>query len=212
MALGISVVSTGLMELAQNFRRASVTVRPELVRAMTRSTILTERVLKKDGLDGKKGHHSFWGVTGAPGSTLGARSGKTRQSVTQQVFTSGPVVIGAVGVPGKAFAAHESGATITGSPYLRQPTAAAQTPAGVDRYAGQSLRGVPGLFSLRSKAGNLWIATRSAGQLVLMYMLRRSVTLRARHVLRHVYGLVRDEVNLNFRGAAGSVVATVTGR
>ena len=210
MALGISISSTGLDALAVRMRRAATTARPELVRAMHRSVIRTEADLKRNGMTGKKGRHPFWGVTGAAGNTLGARTGHTRRTVTARVFTAGPIVLGAVGVPGKAFAFHEQGGTITGRPWLRTPTALMQTGSGADRLAGRSARTLEGARVIPGRGGRLWIVRGSGASMERLYMLVRSRTYRGRHVLRETYKRVRAAVAGEFHSAAGNLVATVT--
>lgn len=98
--------------------------------------------------------------------------------------------------------------------FARIPTAAAQTGAGVDRNAGRSIRDIPGAFLFRSHTGTLWAAVRTFGSgakqirgkdrraaflsaqaghigaykggLMLLYLLVKSVRLRARHIFARV--------------------------
>lgn len=201
----LSVTSRGMGAAVIAMERRSLRVRMEVRRGMERIVRLVERDVKQKGLTGRKVRHHFWGVMGAEGNALGARSGRTRQSVTARVIDAGPAIIGVVGTPAKHAKIHEHGGTIYGSPYLRIPTAAAQTGAGVDRYIGQSARALPGGFIFRSKAGNLWIATREGAQLVLQYLLKRSVTLRARKVFATSLERMRPAIGAEVRNAVARI-------
>jgi hypothetical protein len=140
---------------------------------------IIERLSKAGSTD------AFWGKRSPAGAYLGGRSGKTRQRISPAgiVFKHGNSYQAAVGSPDVHMAFHEGGGTITGHPYLRIPTAAAQTPAGVDRNLGRSLRDVPGVFLITSRAGKLWAATRQGRTLQLLYLLVRAVTQRPRNLM-----------------------------
>jgi hypothetical protein len=66
----------------------------------------------------------------------------------------------------------------------------------VDRYSGRSARDIPGAFILKSKTGNLWIALRNGkrGALTLLYLLKKSATLRPRHIFARVRDQAQPEV------------------
>ena len=179
----------------------------QITRAMERSVRLVERELKENQLGGKKGSSDFWGVTGAEGNALGSRSGAARRSITARVIQGGGVVIGIVGGWARYLRIQERGGTIAGSPMLRIPTRLAQTGAGVDKNLGRSVRGLPGLFIFKSQAGNAWIATRSAGQLQLLYLLKPSVTLRARRMFATTLSRSRQAVRAEFARARSDVQA-----
>jgi hypothetical protein len=116
--------------------------------------------------------------------------------------------MGIVGSPLRQMKLHELGGTITGKPWLRIPTRASQTAAGVDRLAGVSARTIAGGFIFRSKAANLWIAARQGANLVLLYLLRRSVTLRARHIFRDSLRRMTPFIRAEFKSAVGRIVSS----
>lgn len=87
----------------------------------------------------------FWGATGT-GSPfgLGIRTGKTRQRITggEQAYVAGDGTLYAfIASPDGYMKTLEEGGTVTG--HFAIPTAAAQTPAGADRWPGG---GPPGSF------------------------------------------------------------------
>ena len=170
----------GMGQTLAALRGGRAAIRPGLRSLVERETLLLERDVKQKSLTGAKGSHPLWGVTGASGDTLGARSGFTRRSVVRRVFEVQGAIIGSVGSPQPQVKLHEHGG-VTGP--ARIPTAAMQTPAGVDRHAGISARSIPGLFLFRSRAGNLWAAMRQGPRLVLAYLFKPSVRHRARKML-----------------------------
>lgn len=156
-------------------------LKPGLRALVERETLLLERDVKQKSLTGAKGSHPIWGVTGASGDALGARSGDTRRRVVRRVFEALGSVIGVVGSPDPKVKLHEHGGVISGRPLLRIPTRRAQTGAGVDRWLGVSARDIPNAFLFRARNRGLWIATREpAGGLQLLYKLVPRVVLRAR--------------------------------
>jgi len=179
--------------------------------AMERVTLTIERDVKKDGLSGKGGENELFGSTGAAGDALASRSGHTRRSIVRRVFTRLMHVVGVVGSPLASFAAHEFGATITGKPLLRIPTKFMKTASGVDRLAGRSARTLPNTRLFRSRAGNLFIweigtaRARSAGRPVPLYLLKPSVKLRARHMLRNALRKNRALIKASFTSAWATV-------
>ena len=178
----------------KSMRQATLLVRGRLVQSMT----APER------------RDSFWGKVGAA-TGLSVRSGKTRASLTPgtRVYRTGTTVVGVVGSREKHLRLHEDGGVVRGgSPkgYLRIPTAQAQTAAGVDRWAGRSSRDIPGAFLMKSKRGNLWVAVSRGGKLVLLYLLKKSVKMKARRVFARARDASREDVK---RATADMVTATV---
>ena len=173
----------------------------------------------KQQLTAAKVRDPFWGVRGGAASTLVARSGALRRSLTPgtNVFRLGESFAVVVGSPLPYAKLHEEGGTI--GPALI-PTAAAQTQGGDTRFP-LGPRQVPGGFvwpTAKMLAGGKmkrvpkykWIATTAAGpwsrgrgrgasDLVLMYMLKESVKIRA----RKPFGTVADEL----RGQIGEIMA-----
>lgn len=161
--------------------------------------------------------HPFWGKTSPPGNVLGVRSGNTRRRISPGgiVFKRGTTWETAVGSPdAHVLFMEEGGRQVGTSPkgFLRIPTRRAQTAAGVDRYFGTSAKNIPGSFLLKSKAGNLWIATKDKGQRpVLLYLLKKVVRKRGRHIFRDTKnetnkaapGLAQPEVTAFVRKANG---------
>lgn len=186
--IGVSV--KGADRAAANLKTASREVLTAQEVGVRRSTALIERSLKLE-LSERGGQDAFWGKTGSPGSGLAVRTGRTRASVTGggASFRVGDRVVGVVGSKEVHLKLHEDGATVPGtSPrgYARIPTGAAQTGAGADRWAGTSIRNIPGAFLLQSKTGRLWAAMRSGNRLTLLYLLVKSVHLRARSIFQRI--------------------------
>lgn len=207
--IGLSV--RGADKVASRLRGAARDVRSAQELGVRRGTLLVDRALKLE-LSEKGGQDAFWGKTGSPGDGLAVRSGRTRASVASNVFRYGDRVVGVVGSKEAHLKQHESGATVPGtSPrgYARIPTAAAQTPSGVDRNAGRSIRDIPGAFLFTSRTGKLWAAVRADKRLELLYLLVKQVRLRARRIFErtasrqtsHVADAMRSEVSLVVRRA-----------
>ena len=150
----------------------------------------------KAALSGTGGSGGFWGKTGAPGATLGVRSGHTRDRLSPggRVLRVGDVAISAVGSPDKHVRFAEEGGTIAGHPYLRIPTGAAQTAGGTDINLGRSVRGLPGYRLIRTAAGKLWIVRDRGGsrsaRIEFMYLLVRSTQQRG----RRLFATVREKI------------------
>lgn len=202
----LAINGHGLAAVIGRLERAGLAVRVETRREMSRIVHAVERDLKRNSLTGRKGSHPLFGVTGAAGDSLGVRSGRTRNSIVARVLDTPAGVVGVVGSPEKHVALHERGGTIHGNPYLRIPTREMQTAAGVDRLAGRSARSIVGAFLLKSKAGNLWIAARGRGrELVLLYLLKRSVTFRPRRMFQRTLERMRPLILASMRNVAARV-------
>ena len=210
----ISVRVTGLRE-TQNRLALAQREMPAMMEQMTRTvSLLTHQALTLM-MSVPTGVHPFWGRTSPPGDVLGVRSGMTRRRLSPGgiVTKRGNQWTSFVGSPDEHVAFLEEGGTrIDTSPggFLRIPTAAAQTAAGVDRFAGMSARNIPGSFILKSKAGNLWIALRAKGKgkPELLYLLKHSVHQRGRHIFKNV----ADKINEGAAKVAGSQIAAFVAR
>ncbi len=125
-------------------------------------------------------------------TVLNVRSGHLRRSIagTVRQGADGPEAVvsagGRLGGANVTYAGtHEFGATIVPkrSQYLRIPLPPALTAAGVDRFGGPLRQSGAGLFRLaKSKKGNLLLIHKPSG--MPWYVLKRSVTIRARPFLR----------------------------
>ena len=207
----ISISQNGLQNVERNLRRMGSGVRQETRAAVERAVRTVEADLKRVGLTGQKGQSAIFGVTGAAGDRLGVRSGRTRRFVTARVLDVGPTVVGVVGSPEKHMRLHEEGGTVHGSQYLRIPTRRAQTGVGVDRYAGMSIRNIPGAFLIRGSSGKLWAAVREAGNLQFLYLLVRQVRMRARRVFAKTLDRNRPAINAELSKAVTRIVARGNG-
>ena len=187
---------------------------------MERAVRMVEADLKKNSFTGKKGNDAFWGVTGATGDALGVRTGHTRRSIVARTFvgSAGTSVTGTIGSPLPQMKLHEEGGTIHGKPWLRVPTKIMQTPAGVDVLTGRSARTLPNTTVIKSKAGNPWIvevgtarsklAQEFQGFPLMLYMLVKSVKMRARRPFAKCIERMRPKVRALF---SGRVTATMRG-
>lgn len=150
---------------------------------------------------------SFWGKGSPSGDFIGARTGQTRARLSPGGLairtTSGWTA--AVGSPDEHVRFMEKGGRIQGRQFLRIPTAAAQTAGGQDRNAGRSIRNIPGAFLLRSKAGRLWAATAEGGKLTLLYLLVRSVNVRA----RNLFGATQKEIEPEIAALGHAEIRTI---
>jgi len=208
--IGVSV--RGAAKTLRNLAGAAKNVRLESERAMARSVVLVRRMLTLE-MTAPENRDAFWGKKGASGNGLSVRSGKTRASLTPgtRIYRNGAALIGVVGSAEKHLKLHEDGGVLRGtSPkgYLRIPTAAAQTAAGVDRWAGRSIRDIPGAFLFKSQAGNLWAALhRGKGSpLELLYLLKKSARMRPRRIFARTRDASRPQVIELTRGAIRTVV------
>lgn len=155
---------TGMDKVGRAFGEGARFWRDVPLKTVTQLTVeARNRVFRK--LSGKTVDRGFWGRGSPDGGIVGVRSGTTRRSLPPGlVYRAGPDVVGAVG----SFSQHlldmeEGGRKSAGGGYFRIPTMFAQTPAGVDRNAGRSMKGVPGTFIITSKTGKLWIVTTPEG-------------------------------------------------
>jgi hypothetical protein len=78
------------------------------------------------------------------------------------------------------------------SRYLAIPLDAARTAAGVARWPGP--RSVPGLFFIRSKAGNPLLVVRDGDGIRPMFALKERVTIKAQPYMRPAMGIVRKSL------------------
>lgn len=216
MAGGISFTATapGLALVEKKLATAAKRVPQSTVDTMQRVIIYAEADVRKNSFSGTKGYDPFWGVTGAAGDQLGARTGNARRSIRSQVLKRFRTVIGSVGSPLKYVALHERGGTVHGKPWLRIPTAAAQRAiSGTDPLGGKSARSLPNTTIIRSKAGKLWIAEVGTGRSkraaeingvpLLLFLLVPSVTFRPRRMfasaLRRVLPFARREFSTRLK-------------
>lgn len=233
----IGVTVTGVQHVRGNLTRARTGIRTAQERGVAKSSLLVSRMLKIE-LSEPGGNDSFWGKTGSRGNGLAVRSGHTRAGITPggTVIRLGDNVVAAVGSGSEALKRHEKGGTFRGtspSGYSRIPTRAAQTGAGVDRNAGQSIKAIAGAFLFRSSKGLLWAAVRtyqaasktirgkgqskafmaaqnerigkSVGGLMLLYLLVKHYTLKPRHIFQRT----RDKASPQVTALVGNAVSLV---
>lgn len=205
--IGVSV--TGVQHVRGNLTRARTGIRTAQERGVAKSSLLVSRMLKLE-LSQPGGNDAFWGKTGSRGDGLAVRSGHTRAGITPggSVIRMGDNVVAAVGSASEALKRHEKGGTFSGtSPkgFHRIPTREAQTAAGVDRNAGQSIRNIAGAFLVRTMSGRLWAAIAKGKSLVLLYLLVKSITLKPRHIFQRT----RDKASPQVTALVGNAVALV---
>lgn len=206
----IGVAVAGADAVARRLREAESNLGRATERFVRSASLLARRKLV-ERMSWPGSRHPFWGKVASPLPYLTARSGQTRARLSPGglLFRSGDRVSSAVGSPDPHVALAERGGTIQGKRYLRIPTAAMQTAAGVDRLSGTSARTLASAFIFRSKAGNLWIAARDrAKRLSLLYLLVESVRIRR----RPIFALVTDEVNAATAADARAQVAAVVAK
>lgn len=204
MALvGVGITERGGRDLERRLNKRAETLAVEYGRRIERATLETERNLQAVGMTGRSTRHPWWGKVGPDPSThqIAVRTGNTRASVTSRTYRIGNTFVGVVGSPMAHLKLLEEGGEIHGSPMLRIPLAPAQTPAGVDRNLGRSVRGLDFFVwpSRRQRRGRLagrqpHLARVEGGRLRLYYLLKKSVRIRARHVFRATADRMRKRV------------------
>jgi hypothetical protein len=119
------------------------------------------------------------------GAVLRTRSGSLKKYVAMQpIYQDGELThwgLPAGEKEARIGAFQETGGTIVPkvAKMLRIPLRAAQTAAGVDRYAGRRLRTAPGFFIYRSGDGRLSLLRRTGTKVEAWYSLVFSATIRA---------------------------------
>lgn len=217
--MGVSFgAKLGKQGASARLRRLPKLLRAEQTAAMERAVRMVEADLKANSLTGKKGSDAFWGVTGASGDALGVRTGHTRRSIVGRTFVGagGTAVTGTVGSALPQMKLHEQGGEVHGRPWLRVPTKVMQTPAGVDSLAGRSAKTLPNTAVIKSRTGKLWIvevgtararlAQEIQGFPLMLYMLVRSVKMRARKPFTRCLERMRPKVRALFSGRFSAVV------
>lgn len=134
------------------------------------------------------------------------RSGRLRASIRAFVRRGPELVLQAGSGRVKYARTQEFGATIQAkrSRYLAIPLEAARTGAGVARWPGP--RSVPGLFFIRSKAGNPLLVVRDGDGIRPMFALKERVTIKAQPFLRPAMALARKSLRPGLRDAMRTVV------
>jgi len=184
----VSVIVRGLSECERNLNRARLEAGAANIRTLRGAATYVQRAIKLRM--GKRGpSHPFWGRTSPGEGLLGQRTGKTSDRVTVgMLVSSGNRAFIPVGSPDKYVKNAEEGGAFTTSGFFRIPTAAAQTPSGVDRLMGQSIKGRPGFRLIRTKAGKLWGIHENYTKggffksMTLMYLFVKRITLKGHHV------------------------------
>ena len=137
MSLGLSMSLAGVAENAARFGRVAALSDSAAVRAVSVAGIETGNQVKRL-MNMPQRRDPFWGVMGTDSPVgLGRRTGLTGDAViaSGRVFVSGEGDFYTfVAHPSPYVAQLEDGGTVTGKFWI--PTAAAQTPAGADRWPG----------------------------------------------------------------------------
>lgn len=210
--IGYSVTKTGAFvtrpkEVVRDFSKA-------LEGVIRRASFLVRSKLLRE-LNDPPRRDPFWGVMGGR-TGLSVRTGHTRQRISPggQIYRRGNTITTAVGSPDQHVLDLEEGGTFSaGGGFFRIPTAAAQTAEGADRWAGQSIRNIPGAHLYRNPISRkLWAYQVPPGGLggakhVLLYLLVRSVHRRGRHIFARVTAEATPEVE---RDLGGTVSMQVT--
>lgn len=206
------VIRGGTAKVAANLLARSKALGARNRMSMERVVRTLERDVKHKGLTGTAGSSDFWGKTGAQGDQLAAVTGTARRTLVAMTFSRLARVVGVVGSPLKYFAMHEFGGTIHGQQYLRIPTKWSRKASGQDRLQGRSARTLANTALFRSRAGNLFIwevgtarAKASPGGAIPLYLLKPSIKLRARHMLRNTLRRNREMIRAAFMAVAASV-------
>lgn len=201
----MAVIVRGLSECERNLRNASVAAKVASQRAVAAGGMYVLRALKQR-MSGAPRTDPFWGRIGTAGDFLGRRTGGTVNRLQGgQVMGSGDSYWTAVGSPDKYVRTAEEGGALSTSGFFRIPTAAAQTASGVDRLAGQSIKGRAGYALIRSKTGKLWGILNEARKTTFMYLFVKRITIKG----HHVFARTRTDAEPKVRAIAGLEVQTV---
>ena len=197
----IEIRARGVEAILERFRVLAAKYPAAAQRAVALAAVLMRAKLVAR-MTAPAGWDAFWGKLSPAGALLGARTGQTvRRLAASGVRQEGGGWAATVGSPDRHVLVHEEGAVVYGtSPrgYLRIPTAAAQSASGAEqqRFAGKSLRDVPGVFLIRTRSGSLWAAERRGRKrLTLLYLLRHSATQRP----RGIFATVAKEMQAEFQ-------------
>lgn len=210
----IGLAVSGIEKVQGNLKRAAAEAKAATEAAMKRATIIVGRNLREE-LTAPESRDAFWGKVGARGLGLSRRSGKTAASITAgtRVYRVGESVVGVVGSAERHLKLHEDGGTVSGSSpkgYHRIPTAMAQTAAGVDRNAGRSIKGMPGVFLIRTSKGKLWAVRQAGGKrssrMEFLYLFVKSVKYKARHIFARMATKSQPEVSRVTKDQVAAVV------
>lgn len=210
MSFSLFATIRGAREGAARMSRAATNARRVMERQMGAATKLVEKDVKTGGMTGRARYSAFWGKMGADPSAgaLAVRTGHTRASVTSQTFSTGNTVVGTVGTPQRHMRILEEGGVVSGSPMLRIPTAQMKTGAGVDRLVGKKATLLQNTWIGKSRRGNLFIFTRGRnGQVVALYMLKRTVKIKERAVFKKSLQRTRPAIVSTVGDAAVVVTA-----
>ena len=137
MSLGLSLGLVGTPDVLRRFGRVAALTDSAAVRTLAQAGIETGNQVKRL-MNMPQRRDPFWGVMGTDSPVgLGRRTGLTGDAV----IATGTVYVGGEGQfytfvahPSPHVAQLEDGGTVTGKFWI--PTAAAQTPAGADRWPG----------------------------------------------------------------------------
>lgn len=143
--------------------------RKELV---MRELFLAVQETMKTAKEEIQGRFSAGGVTGP--TALVSRTGQLEKSLKTDVVRKGNVLEGMVSSDEIYAAIQEKGGTIMGAPRLAVPL----PPAKDGRGVAMSPRFYEGLFPITSRKGNKLLVKREGDNLVPMFVLKESVTLK----------------------------------
>lgn len=219
----IGVEIRGAEDVARRLTRGAQELDRGRERELNSAAVLLQKRIRERMSDGG-GRHPFFGRTGGRGDTLAARSGSSRRRIILgRARTIAGVTVASVGSPDRHMRFLEEGGAVIGKPYLRIPLAAAQTPQGVDRFKGTSIRQIPGAFLLRTLGGRLFavrsLSRRGAGGqatgrsrgLEWLYYLVRNVKVRGRHIFEASRRDVEPQVAALYRNLITRTVRTANG-
>lgn len=208
---------TNPQELVRDLRTATES-------SLRRASFLVRRVLREK-MSKAGGRDPFWGRTTVRDGIL-VRTGGTRARLSPggRVYLSGLTMTTAVGSPDEHVRQLEEGGVVKPPPgqrFLRRPTAAAQTPAGVDRWAGQSIRNIAGArLWWNPHSANLWAVRRKGAfgpqtkrqaakgdRDEFLYLLVRSIRTHARHMFRDTVAETEPRIVRDMMGGVSVAVA-----
>lgn len=191
-----SDASSGMQALQRDFEASAARIKPMLAQELLRHLQIVAQTLAQK-------HSGAW-PGGTTSSSLSRRSGEAMDSLKKGV----KVTDGIGGIEGSMSGAfyltiHEYGGTIraTKAQYLTIPLKAALNSNGTPKK--RSAREWNNTFVGQSKAGNLIIFQRQGRQLIPLYVLKKSVKIKARLGLRKAQ---EDAVDA-FIGRVANIVA-----
>lgn len=217
--IGFSLSTRGVAEVEARLSAIPVKADTAGKKALGGLGLQAGELLTKTILRQPQRTDSFWGVMGTMSPFgLGRRGGKTAQGIvaTGQVYqTPDGGLHTFVGGRDRHLAQLEDGGRVSGSPFLKIPTKAAQKPAGDARWAPRERPAGSFIWPTRKMQGaaaggrrSLWIVRRDGKRLEFLYLLKRSITHRSHRSFATLREMMAKPAQAALDGVGAEVART----